>query len=387
MAWLKRIGLMVLTTTIFTFGIPLLFPMLAAWTTRYSTDVLAFFAVPRLGDTAIARKENVIGPKPFVMVDVDEVSLASWGYPRLTPSNQILDIAEVARKAGAMLVIVDFDIRTIAFAEGETAAKQIGDRIARWKKDDTASPTILAYVPRVPAAPRAEKPRPALDVQFDALDDQISTQLPLGSDGTKIPSVLWGSVDLLFRIEDGVFEKIAWFIGVCVLPAGPSPDKLQGFATVIPSVPLIAAAVASRNLPALKATKFHKAAPDCAKKSLMHEELKIDLDNQAIMLTEHRSFNPIRYRILPNRMSRSDIPLLGPGVFLFEPWSAKEALEQWTSKDANVAAFVKDRIVIIGSSVGSDNYLTAVGNLPGFHIIANAIDSFFVNGTIKKAFG
>lgn len=75
------------------------------------------------------------GP-PFVLVEIDDETYESWGFPAITPRDQLARLIRFAEEGGAAAIIVDIDLRH----EGPDPAED--DVLARYLAELSGDPSV-----------------------------------------------------------------------------------------------------------------------------------------------------------------------------------------------------------------------------------------------------
>jgi CHASE2 domain-containing sensor protein len=306
---------------------------------------------------------------PFVILDIDEPTYRAWDEPFHVPRDRLLKLIDYAVQGGAALVIVDIDLSQRGY--DPVADRALQDYLANYGAT-SKQPLLLV---------RAF--RPPLPGQH-ALPTERRSFLEQDARITASPSIQWGST--LFELDQGQLLR-RWRLWQITC------NEQSHQPVVIPSLQLLAVALLRQphENPGKVAGQVHTALQTLAPErcdghpSHPHEET-LDIADMKLSAQPKGIAQRILYELPWQLHSGEAYPSLprsdGTSVPLLSVFSALPI----TDGNKPVAGdAVTGRVVVIGGSFweSRDLYLTPLGQMPGFLVLANAIHSLYQHEEIK----
>lgn len=323
-------------------------------------------------------KENTL---PFVILDIDDDTYQAWGEPFFTPRDNLLKLLQFAVQGQPKLIIVDIAIDKQAHqAEGlhpdDLALQQYLAQYDKTHCSQSDCPTIL--LTRTFRLPQGIKPfDPNTPPYYLAQRSTFLDKIVKDS-----PRMYWATTQFE-REHDRLLRR--WDLW--------TPTCTQTVPSVVPSMPLLAAAVLlKQDKPdTLGASRLRQHLnnflPNCSQspKTWISEELR----NKP---TEFKISEDLIFDLRPTRLSRrilysipwhlnqgKTLPTLSNGRDLLTIMSANKILNKSASDKP-----LRDSVTLIGGSYieGRDWHATPLGWMPGMLVLVNSIQSLLQYGIL-----
>jgi CHASE2 domain-containing sensor protein len=249
----------------------------------------------------------------IVFIDINYQNYKNWGFPSITPRNELAKIISLADSAGAKIIIPDF---TFEYNDNKTRAnddslRNVLNKIAKTKKSRIIFPAEIG---------RDSSLKPNI---FNDIIDTCSNFY------YSLPTISASPYDGIVRYS----KEYNFYI-----------DSNTRKNKIMLSIPfMVTELLRDSNI-----TKKELSAEDDKKEE-----------------TSNLFSNRIRFFIVPG----SDT--------IKKYRSGNIPAEQYFKIDNIIPEFLRDKIVIIGSSnpESEDNHLTPIGKIPGMYILGNVINT------------
>lgn len=306
---------------------------------------------------------------PFVVLDIDEPTYRAWEEPFHVPRDRLLKLIDYAVQGGAALVIVDVDLSQRG--HDPLADRALQDYLVNY--GTIGKPPLLlvrAFRPPLPG----QHALPTERRSFLEQDGRLAAW----------PLIQWGST--LFELDQGQLLR-RWHLWQITC------DEQRHQPVVIPSLQLLAVALLRQphedpgKVVGQVRTALQTLAPERCDGHPFHPHEKtlaiagMELSAQPKGIAQ-RILYELPWQLHPGEayptLPRPD----GTSVPLLSVFSALPI----TDGNKPVAGdAVTGRVVVIGGSFweSRDLYLTPLGQMPGFLVLANAIHSLYQHEEIK----
>jgi CHASE2 domain-containing sensor protein len=320
--------------------------------------------------------------RPFVILDIDEESYQAWGEPFFTPRDKLLKLLDFAVQGEAKLIIVDLAIDKQPPLAGslhphDLALKYyLADYDNRYCSNSDCPTIVLTRTFRLPKGIKPfdpNTPKYYLAQRATFLDKVVM----------RSSHIYWGSTQYE-REHDRLVRRWDLWIPTCT----------QSMSDVIPSMPLLAAALLVEGekpgiLPCSCRLRHHLNyfLPNCD-----HSPEKWTTEALRYKPTEFVVSEDLVFDLQPTRLSRrilytipwhispgKTLPSVSDGRPLLTIMSANKVLNESVSDKA-----LRDSITIIGGSylAGRDWHDTPLGWMPGVLILVNSLHSLLQYGVL-----
>ncbi|HET6275709.1 MAG TPA: CHASE2 domain-containing protein [Candidatus Cybelea sp.] len=335
-------------------------------------DALVTWDMNRLAGTHVGSR--------VAWIDVDEGAQASWGVPYQTARDKLLKLVKWAQYGQPAAILIDIDLtKSMRGYPGDDALTSFLAECQSRRRQ--CAPMLL--VRTLGRSAYVDDTREHFGVQAEAsfLDRALHTS---PREPWTAGSVRWGTSGM-DRDSDGIVRRWRVWETSC---SGP------GESVVIPSVILLAAAIATHTAPQAvhNAVEPHELwcfpAGTQSPQKTPAIDTTLELGGYRLPLTQDDLQRRVFYRMT---WSQDEQRALGLEVYLPADTIARlPGLDRNETPGPQVIAAAKNalqgRIVVIGASneAAGDLWVTPVGLMPGALVIINAIDSVLEQRTLRE---
>ncbi|RKZ50134.1 MAG: hypothetical protein DRR16_15340 [Candidatus Parabeggiatoa sp. nov. 3] len=304
---------------------------------------------------------------PFVLLDIDDETIDSWGKPLFTPRNRLRNLIDAAVQAKARLIVVDVDVSQ---SMGELTLqphdlelkKYLTEYVAKCQENQSACPPII-LVRAFSELPQFGSVVPLIP-STGFLEDVVTTE--------SAPYLQWGSAH--FPVSHGTMRRWRLWEPTC-------KDKQPG---MTPSIELLVMGMIRECTEDIQ-NALHQFQPQNCNGDEVSSPASVTFCDLTMSTSAYSVQRRIMFRIPWSE--DSDVPEYplsvsdNNGVPVLTIFSAQPYAE--LPPQANLD-MLTDSIVVIGGSYGNaDVHSTPMGQMPGALVIINAIHSLLQDITIK----